>query len=161
MFRKNKMAAFTLVEIIMVMVLTVLVIGIILLGFRHFQQYRAMQERNAGKLSEVLLVQGALTNWFQKAHTIQMLDEVLVFKDSIVIGVCVLEEERLLLQKRDVRDTFLFKPRNVRVINEDGLPWVKELYFEIGEEGMNNSFLFRKEYGKAILFNWEEKNHEH
>ena len=161
MLRKNKIAAFTLVEIIMVMILTVLVIGITLLGFRHFQQYRAIQARNASKLSDVLLVQGALTNWFQKAHTIQMLDEVLVFKDSSVIGVCILEEELLILQKRNVRDTFLVKPRNVRISHENGLPWVKELYFEIGEESMSNSFLFRKEYGKAVLFNWEEKDHEH
>ena len=161
MLRKNKISAFTLVEIIMVMVLTIIVLGIILLGFQHFQQYRAMQERNASKLSEVLLVQGALTNWFHNAHTIQMFDEDLVFKDSCVIGLCILEEELLILQKGNSRDTFSLKLRNVSVINENGSPWVKELYFEIGEENRSNSFLFRKEYGKAKLFNWEEENNGH
>ena len=160
-YRKSKISAFTMVEVIMVMILSLLVLGIILLGFRHFQQYRAMQEKNARKLSDVLLVQNALSNWFQKAHTIQIDDEVLVFRDSIVFGACIFGEEALVLQKGSLRDSFIFKPRNLRVLKESDHPWIKELYFELGEEGMNHSFLFRKEYGKAILFNWKEKNHEY
>ena len=46
---KNKISAFTLVEVIMVMILSLLVLGIIMLGFRHFQQYRAIQGKGIAK----------------------------------------------------------------------------------------------------------------
>nr|WP_320120041.1 type II secretion system protein [uncultured Marinifilum sp.] len=161
MKKPNKIKAFTLVEIIMVMILSLLVLGIITLGYRHFQQYRAMQEKSANSLSEVLMVQNALNNWFHTAKSIRMEDEILLFTDSVQFADCVFAKDFLILRRGNQKDTFGLKTRNFLIEKEGGSPYVKSLMFEVADTGMNHSFRFRKEYGKALLFNWKEKNHEH
>ena len=158
---KNKVSAFTLVEVIMVMILSLLVLGIIMLGFRHFQQYRSIQEKESQRIEDVLLIQSALNSWFYKAHEIQFVDEVLVFKDSIVFGTCGFEEEMLIMKSNNSIDQFKITPRNLRVSKAGDLPFVTELYFEISSKGAQSPYLFRKEYGKSVLFNSKENDYEH
>ena len=157
----DKIAAFTLVEVIMVMILSLLVLGVILLGFRHFQQYSAIQEKESKRLEDVLLVQSALNTWFFKAHEIHLTDDAIHFKDSVVFGTCKLEEELVILESNGSADRFKIAPKNQRVTTTAGLPFVKELYFEISNNGVQNAYLFQKEYGKSVLFNGKEKNDEH
>jgi type II secretory pathway pseudopilin PulG len=153
--------AFTLVEVIVVMVLGLLVVGVVLLGFRHFQQYRAIQTKNSRSLSEMLMMQNALANWFESSHTIQLVGSELVFRDTLLVGVCTIDENAIVLKKDVVKDTFVFKCTNVRITKLENYPWVREVYFEAGEEGISLPCIFRKEYGNAVKFNWEEKNSEH
>jgi len=157
----NKIKAFTLVEIIMVMILSLLVLGVITLGYRHFQQYRAIQERNANSLTKVMMVQNAINNWFHSAKSIQMEDEVLLFTDSVQFADCVFDKDFLILRRGIQRDTFNLKVRNFQIENEGDSPYIKSLLFELEDAGLKHTFQFRKEYGKAVLFNWKEKNHEH
>jgi type II secretory pathway pseudopilin PulG len=157
----NKISAFTLVEVIMVMILSLLVLGIVLLGFKHFQQYRAIQEKESQRLEEILLIQSALNTWFFKAHKIVLADEAIVFKDSVIFGLCKFEEEFLILEANSNVDRFKVKPAKLRITKCSELPYVSELYFEIEAKGKLDPFLFRKNYGKSVLFNSKERDYEH
>ncbi|PXY01814.1 hypothetical protein DF185_03970 [Marinifilum breve] len=157
----KKISAFTLVEVIMVMILSLLVLGVVMLGFQHFQQYRAIQEKESQRLEEILLVESALDTWFFKAHEISMKDEGILFKDSVVFGLCRFEEEFLILQAKNGIERFKIKPINMRITKCKEVPYVSELYFEIITKGELAPFQFRKEYGKAVLFNAKENENEH
>lgn len=157
----KKVAAFTLVEVMMVMILSLLVLGVVMLGFRHFQQYRAIQEKESQRLEEILLVESALDTWFFKAHEIWLKDETILFKDSITFGSCRFEEEFLILQAQNSIERYKIKPVNLQITKCKELPYVSKLYFEIKSKGELAPFQFTKEYGKAILFNAKENKHEH
>lgn len=135
--------------------------GVVLLGFRHFQQYRSIQEKNANSLSNVILVQNALENWFHTAKHVQMVDEVLIFTDSIQFAACSFDKDFLILRKGNQRDTFSLKTTSFQTENEGNTPYIKSLLFELKDTRIKHAFWFRKEYGKAVLFNWKEKNNEH
>ena len=157
----KKISAFTLVEVMMVMILSLLVLGVVMLGFRHFQQYRAIQEKESQRLEEILLAESALETWFFKAHEILLKDEAILFKDSLLFGSCRFEEEFLILEAKSSIERFKLKPVNLRITKCKELPYVSELYFEIATKGKQAPFLFRKEYGKSVLFNSKENEYEH
>lgn len=157
----NKIAAFTLVEVIIVVILSLLVLGVVLLGFRHFQQYRAIQESESQRVEEILLIQSAMNTWFFKAHEILLVDDALLFKDSVIFGTCRFEEDFLILSYKSNVDRFRVRPHNIKIKKYGKLPYVYELSFEIASMGEFDSFLFKKDYEKSVLFNSKEIDYEY
>ena len=82
-------------------------------------------------------------------------------KDSIVFGTCEFEEELLIMKANNTIDQFKIAPRNIRISKAGELPFVTELYFEISSKGAQSPYLFRKEYGKSVLFNSKVNDYEH
>lgn len=156
MGKKSKVSAFTLVELLIVMILSLLVVGIVLLGYRHLQQYRAIQERDSNRLKNILKVQTALHSWFHKATNINRKEDELLFSDSICFASCVLKNQVLVLKNRNMQDTVHLRVNDVQIVTEGKSTMVKELSFRVWNNALDQVLRFRKEYGKIVLFNWEE-----
>jgi type II secretory pathway pseudopilin PulG len=156
MGKKSKVSAFTLVELLIVMILSLLVVGVVLLGYRHLQQYRAIQERDSNRLKNILKVQTALHSWFHKATNINKKEDELLFSDSICFASCVLKNQVLVLNNRNMQDTVHLRVNDVQIVTEGKSTMIKELSFRVGDNALDQVLQFRKEYGKIVLFNWEE-----
>lgn len=145
----------------MVMILSLMVVGIIMVGFRHFQQYRAMQQKNSDAVSDVLRIHNALNTWFFLSKEIKVEEETILFTDSLLFAKCMIGGQTVVLERGSMRDTI---PVSIANLNIEMLPntaLVKDLYFEVGDTSVHHPFHYYKAYGKATIIKEEEIEDEH
>lgn len=159
----DKMPAFTLIEITIVLLLSMMVVGIVLLGYRHFEQYRSLQRQSAERLSEVLLMHNRFLNYFDRATIIEENTEEkqLIFKDSVVFASCRFEEDGIVFQQIEHSDTLRMKIHNLIIRSIKNLRIINRLSFELGENEELIRFDYRKDYARALLFNTKDLSDEY
>lgn len=161
--KTNKIPAFTLVEITIVLLLSMMVIGIVLLGYRHFEQYRSLQRQNSEQLSEVLLMHNRFLNYFERAKIIEENTEEkqLIFKDSLVFASCRFAEDEIAFQQAGNKDTLRMRIHNLIIRSVNNLNLIDRLSFELGENEKLIRFDYTKDYARALLFNTKDMSDEY
>lgn len=159
----KKIPAFTLIEIIIVLLLSMMLIGIVLLGYRNFEQYRGVHKRNSQNLSEVLLMHTRLLNYFEKATSItsDIEEGRIVFADTAVFASCRIQENDIVFQHLQAKDTVRIKVSNLAIEVVQNTKLINHLFFVIGEKEKRIEFVYNKDYGKALLFNVKEIRDEY
>ncbi|PCH68432.1 MAG: hypothetical protein COC06_09540 [Bacteroidales bacterium] len=163
MMKIDKIPAFTLVEITIVLLLSMMVIGIVSLGYRHFEQYRSLQRQSSVKLSEVLLMHNRFLNYFERAKIIEENTEEkqLIFKDSVAFASCRFEEGGIVFLQAGNKDTLRMKIHNLIIRSVNNLHLIDRLSFELGENEKLLSFDYKKDYARALLFNTKDLSDEY
>lgn len=151
----RRIPAFTLVEIVIVLLLSMMVVGIVLVGYSHFEKYRANQSKQSQRLEEMLMAHTGLLNCFEQAKEIKVEDKKLIFIDSIVFAQCEFFDGGIVLNKGNRVDSLNLKINNLKMTMGKSHPYLEGLYFDLVPEEMKLQFQFRKEYGSAIKFNAE------
>lgn len=151
--KTKRIPAFTLVEIIIVLVLSMLVVGIMLVGYSHFEKYRAMQYSQSQRLEEILTARTGLLNCFEQAKEIKVEDKKLIFIDSLVFASCEFFDKGIVLSKGYRVDSLDLKINNLKMVMGKTHPYLEGLYFDLVPEEMKLQFQFRKDYGNALKFN--------
>ena len=151
--KTRKIPAFTLVEIIIVLLLSMLVVSIVLLGFSHFEKYRAIQYKQSQRLEEILTARTGLLNCFEQAKEIKVEDKKVIFIDSIVFASCEFFDDGIVLIKGDRTDSLNLKINNLKMLTGKNHTYLESLYFDLVPEEMKLQFQFRKAYGNVLKFN--------
>ncbi len=159
----KKIPAFTLMEITIVLLLSMILIGIILLGYKNFEQYRGMQKKSSQELSEVLLMHTRLSNHFENSNLIRYEKEErrLVFSDTTSFATCWIQNNQIVFQHLHEKDTMNVKILDLVIGEVQNTKLVDHLSFVIGMKEKSTVFDYKKDYGKALLFNLKDVNDEY
>ncbi|WP_321515387.1 hypothetical protein [Marinifilum fragile] len=160
---KTRISAFTLVEITVVLLLSLLLIGIVMLGYRHFEQYRANQKNKSDELSEVLLMHTRLKNCFERAERIKgdIKENELVFIDTSIFVTCKILDSAIIFQQSNVSDTMHIALVNRQINQVENSQLINFLSFEPKNNVAQRRFLYQKQYSSKVLYNAKKFEHEY
>lgn len=150
----NRIPAFTLVEIIIVLLLTLLVVNIVFVGYNHFEKYRAIQYIQTQRLEDILTVKTGLLNCFEQASKIKKEDNKVFFMDSVVFASCEFMDNTILIKRGSRVDNLNLKINNLKFVGSQDHIYIEGISFGLDPEGIK--FQFRKCYGSVLKFNTKE-----
>ncbi|WP_321308592.1 hypothetical protein [Marinifilum fragile] len=160
---KTRISAFTLVEITMVLLLSLLLIGIVMLGYRHFEQYRANQKNKSDELSEVLLMHTRLKSCFERAEQIKggLNENELLFIDTLQFATCKISNKGLMFQQNNVIDSIHIDLVNIQIGQIANSDLISFLSFEPKNNIAQRRFFYPKQYSSKVLYNAKKFEHEY
>ena len=161
----RKIKAFTILELVVVMILTSIIVGIVYSAYEVVgKQYNSYKKTNTQN-RKVALLNMLLNKDFSTSYFIKYGEDKLLFYDqenkmtSYDFGV----EQGITRNSNAVTDTFFIPPLNVEMKFLNQMQQVRnnlvdELYFESIIFGQQQSFHFKKQYAADVLINNETGN---
>jgi len=161
--KSKKIQAFTLVEITIVLLLSLLLIGIVMLGYRHFEQYRTNQKNRSDELSEVLLLHTRLKSSFERADRIEVNrnEMELVFIDTMIFASCMIHDNGMVFHQNSLVDSIHMDLKDIQINQIMGKNLLRNLSFEPKNNLAKRRFQYQKEYGRKVLFNSKDVENEY
>lgn len=161
----RKLRAFTLLELLFVMILTTIILGMGYFAFSTAVKQMYVYKENSKKIAEKFLFTTFLQRDFMEAASVFKSSDTLVFSNAMNERLqYFFSDEYIVRSTNSVEDTFFYKTQNknekfldMPVDVSNGL--VDEIYFEI----INNNEQFEifhavKSYGADALIEYESLN---
>jgi hypothetical protein len=161
----KKLRAFTLLELLFVMILTTLIIGIGYLTFNISTKQLHSYRKNSKKISEIFLVTMLLNKDFTEAKSVLKVNDSLILTGDVNILLQYLFTEEYIVRNANlVSDTFYYKTQNrsEKFLDKPadvnyGL--VDEIYFEIKTDDEHAEiFHAMKAYSAEALMLQEDRD---
>jgi hypothetical protein len=158
----KKLAAFTLMELLIGMIVSSLVIAFAYMAYgvlgKQFAQYRVMKAQVMNELRLTSLLDAD----FFKAENVMMENSALSFElpDSSSINY-FFGDSIICRAQGEVKDTFRFAVKDLvgrsALDDERGVDCIGEIKFSVALPGKNTEFAFFKEYSAEQLMKFENK----
>lgn len=153
----KKVKAFTIIELVVVMILTAIIVGIVYSAYSIVGNQYYVYKKTGTQNSQVALLSMLLNKDFTSSHFIKYGNDELFFysKEDNFIHY-VFEENYITRNSNSVTDTFPINPLNIQMkfLQELQLvhnSLVDELYFEAVIFNQQQLFHFKKQYAADVL----------
>ena len=152
----NKLKAFTVLEIIIVLLISGIVIALSLNIYLNMEKlfYRILSDGN--KYNEIMFFHNRLKNDFDKAKYVKIeIDELIIYKEDWDIIKYNLGSDYLTVSANNITDTLKLKIKNYNFeyLNEESR-LISDFSLELKYNNNNFPFYFTKKYSNKVLFEY-------
>ncbi len=153
----NKVKAYSMMELMIVMGISTMVIAIAYTGYTMFYKQYLSFKQNTDRVAEVSLFDRLLVSDFSKSkYVIKKSDAIeCVYKDKVIRYKW--EDIYILRYDHNLLDTFKIEVNNLKIQFQDKTAeenmLVDKIVFENGKEDNIRRFYYSKVYGADILMN--------
>ncbi|HET6243888.1 MAG: prepilin-type N-terminal cleavage/methylation domain-containing protein [Bacteroidetes bacterium] len=158
----KKVKAFTIIELVVVMILTSIVVGIVYSSYSIVGNQFYMYKKTGIQNSQVALLKMLLNKDFTTSQTIKKGNNELFFYQENNLILYGFGENFITRNSNAVKDTFAISPINIdtRFLNQvilNNNDIVDELYFEAEIFKQQQVFQFKKQYAADVLIENESE----